>query len=487
MFRSISTALVLLGAFIMSLPAAFADEADGMNGDGMNETKPAAEAAEMPEEESGMREAPTYEEPMDSTGEEASPQDTFYALAQDYIFLSEIGGRRPGQVPVWPRGAMHLGPVQIFPYLEGRVGWTNNVYDSEAEKRSFFATEGGGIAGKYSFLGGRASLSFGGDYRHFDYFSGQSDSYSEWTAGLGASYSFPFGLWVKAGVKWEHLVNPVDIQYAGRLERDQIYPYVNVGLDNAFGNKINIEVGVQYFDAQFKNSAFDTGDRETWNGWVRASYPFYRDTTRLFVQYDYFRSNRQSNRLNDLNGGHELSGGIEGTFPITKSERLKGEIGVGYRRDLYGSPHNIYIGTETLQTDNDSRRGVVTVHAALQYLIGAKTSADLRLLRTLAFSPSANYQVINRADLSLTHNCMQNLVSRIGTFIEYSDQSDPQGSYTKGGNFTRFGVGIGSRYLLLDNCDLDFSIDWSKRNTSRSGYGTEVFTASLGFTYYFGK
>lgn len=487
MMRSISTALVLLGAFLVSASSAYAQETDGMEGGGTDETKPAAEATEMPAEEAGVREVPTYEEPMEQPEDEGSPQDTFYSLAEDYIFLSEIGGRRPGRVPVWPRGAFHLGPVQIFPYLEGRIGWTNNVYDTEAERESFFVTEGGGVAGQYAFLGGRAKLTFGGDYRHFDYFSGEEDSYSEWTAGLGASYVFPMGLWIKGGIKWEHLVDPVDIQFAGRLERDQVYPYINVGLDNAFGNKINVEVGVQYFDAQYAGRSFDTGDRETWNGWVKVSYPFFKDTTRIYVRYDYFRSKRQSDRLNDLQDGHEVTGGLEGTFPITRSERLKGDIGIGYRRDLYGDPRNYVVGTETLQTDNDSRRGVITVHASLRYLIGAKTSADLRLLRTLDFSPSANYQVINRADLSVTHNCLRNLVSRIGTFIEYSDQSDRQDSYDRGGNFTRFGVGIGSRYLLLDNADLDLSVDWSKRNTSREGYDTDVFSASLGFTYYFGK
>jgi hypothetical protein len=458
-----------------------------MNGEKVDETTPGADASQMPDTEGAIRQVPTYEEPTEQTEGEPSPQDTFYSLAEDYIFLSDIGGRRPGRVPIWPRGAMHLGPVQIFPYLEGRLGWTNNVFDTEAKKESWFVTEGGGVAGKYAFLGGRANVTFGGDYRHFNYFSGENISYSQWTAGIGASYSWKFGLWVKGGVKWEHLVDPVDIQFAGRLKRDQFYPYVNVGLDNAFGRKVNVEVGVSYFNAQFAGSAYDTGDRRTWDGWLKASYPFYKETTRLFVRYDYFHSYRQSDRLNDLKNGNELSGGIEGTFPITHSERLRGELGLGYRRDLYGAPRNLTVGTETFQTDSSRRKGVVTVHASLEYLIGAKTSADLRLLRTLEFSPSANYEVINRADLDVTHNVLRNLVARAGVFIEYSDQSNSDTGYQKGGNFTRFGGGLGARYLLLDNADVDLSVDWSKRNTSRVGYDTDVFTASLGFTYYFGK
>lgn len=429
-----------------------------------------------------IRRVDAFEE---TTPYDESPQETFYQLAEDFIFLSEIGGRGPGRVPIWPREAVKLGPIEIFPYLEGRIGWTNNLFERKDGENSWFAQEGGGFTGRFLFAGGRGNITFGGDYRHFDYFCYGDDSFSEWTGGVGAGYSFANGLWFRGGVKWEHLVNPVDAQFAGRLERDQWYPYIEAGFDNAFGNKINVEFGVQYFNADFENNAFATANRNEWNAHVKVSYPVFRETTRVYIRYDYFFGDRESERINDLDNGHEVSGGLEGTIPVTRSERLTGFIGIGVRRDIYDEPREFQIGSETITTDRDERETVLTVHAALRYLAGARTSLDLRALRTLQFSPASNYSVVNRIDFTATHNCLRNLVARAGVFYEFTDQSRG-GSYNPGEEFTRYGAGIGARYMLLPNADLDLSIDWANRDTDKEEFDTDTLSASLGFTYYFG-
>jgi hypothetical protein len=404
-------------------------------------------------------------------------------LAEDYIFLSQIGSRGRGNVPIWPRGAMKLGPVQIFPYLEGRIGWTNHVYDDERRGSSWYATAGGGVAGKLDLAGGRADLTFGGDYRHTDYFAGENESYFEWTVGAGVAYRFGNGVWIKGGVKWEHLVDPVDLDEVGELRRDQVYPYIDLGFDDAFGSKLKLEVGVDFFNAQYADREFDTSDRSETNAHVRLSYPFIQDTTRLYVQYDFYYGRRDSQRINDLDSGHEVSGGIEGTIPLTKSERLTGELGFGYRNDLYAPPSTLNIGTGQYPTDDDRRQGIVTAYGALRYLMGPNTSFDLRLLRTLDFSATSNYQIVNRGDLSMTHNCLPNLVSRLTVFAE---NSDPSGDGSQGAqDMTRFGFGVGSRFMIQDNADLDFAFNWSRRNTSRVGYDTTILDASLGLTIHF--
>jgi hypothetical protein len=414
---------------------------------------------------------------------DTTPQDSFMILAEDYIFLSEIGGRGPGNVPIWPRGAMKLGPVQIFPYLTGRIGWTNNVFDDKSKGASWYGVEGGGVAGKWDLAGGRASFTFGGDYRHTDYFSGENVSFSEWTGGAGFGVTFANGVWVKGGVKWEHLVDPVDIQFVGNLKRDQVYPYIDLGFDNVFGNKFNLQFGVRYFNAQYAGSSFDTANRSDWNANARLSYPFLKDTTRVFLQYDFFYGRRDSSRINDLSSGHELTGGIEGEIPLTKSERLTGEIGVGYRNDLYGPSRMLSIGTGTYPTDNNRRTGILTVYGVLRYLAGPNTSMDLRLLRTLQFSATSNYQILDRADFGLTHNCLRSLVSRIGVFAEHID---PSGARSQGATpMTRFGIGVGSRFAIQDNADLDFAVNWARRNTSRQGFDTATLDASLGLTIHF--
>ena len=482
MFSQFRTSLLMLAAIAVLAAPAFAEEPEvmgedpaGMNGDpaGMSVDEP------VTEREAAIREVPTYED----TAVAVSPQEAFLTLAEDYIFLSEIGGRGAGNVPIWPRGAMKVGPVQIFPYLEGRIGWTNNVFDDRSSGSSWYAVEGGGIAGRWDLAGGRASVTFGADYRHTDYFSGEKESFSEWTGGAGFGYTFANGVWMRAGVKWEHLVDPVDIEFVGDLRRDQVYPYIDLGFDNVFGNKFNLQFGVRYFNAQYAGSSYDTANRSDWNANARLSYPFLKDKTRLFLQYDFYYGRRDSDRINDLSSGHELTGGIEGEIPLTKSERLTGEIGVGYRNDLYASPRLLSIGTGMYPTDDNRRQGILTVYGVLRYLAGPKTSMDLRLLRTMQFSATSNFSVINRADFGVTHNCLKNLVSRLGLFAEHND---PSGDRSQGSvPMTRFGFGVGSRFLLQENADLDFAVNWARRNTSKKGYDTTTLDVSLGLTIHF--
>jgi hypothetical protein len=98
----------------------------------------------------------------------------------------------------------------------------------------------------------------------------------------------------------------------------------------------------------------------------------------------------------------------------------------------------------------------------------------------MEFSPSSNYAVVDRLDLAMTHNCLRNLISRAGVFVERSEPS-------LGGHFTRYGAGLGSRYLLTDNIDLDFSADWSKRNSTDLGFDTKLVEASIGVTIYLAR
>jgi len=475
MFRRSSIFLILIAGLFLAARPAFAENGGMEEGTaGMEEVE--GEEVTPTDREEALNRVPTYEEEPQYVELDTPPQDAFLQLAEDYIFLSEIGGRTPGRVPIWPRGEFKLGPILVFPYVEGRVSWTNNVFKQERDRSSWYFTEGAGFAGSWQFMEGRGSVTFGADYRHFDYIN-RDLSYSEWVGGVGVGYNFPRGLWVKAGVKMERLVDPIAIEFSGKLRRDQWYPYFDLGWDGAFGHQIDVEVGIDYLEANFKDDAFDTADRGEWVAHVMASYPFMKDKTKLFVRYEYLWSNRDSDRVNDLDGGHQLTGGIDGVIPFTQSEKLVGIVQVGYRRDAYGTGR-YRDGSDVLTTDNDENRGALTLEGALRYLPTERSSADLRIIRTLQFSASSNYQMLTRLDLGYTQNIQRKVVVRGAVFWEHADPSDAR-------TFTRYGAGVGGRYLWMENADLDVTFDWSKRNSSNVGADYDEFLASLGVTIYF--
>ena len=63
-------------------------------------------------------------------------------------------------------------------------------------------------------MNGRAAFTFGLDYRYNMYNGGDRDY--EVMGGAGVRYSFTPRMWVAAGVKWEHLVDPIEIEDRGR-------------------------------------------------------------------------------------------------------------------------------------------------------------------------------------------------------------------------------------------------------------------------------
>ena len=62
--------------------------------------------------------------------------------------------------------------------------------------------------------------------------------------------------------------------------------------------------------------------------------------------------------------------------------------------------------------------------------------------------------MLTRVDLGYTQNIERTVVARGALFFEHADPSDAR-------TFTRFGGGVGARYLWMENADLDMSLDWA--------------------------
>jgi hypothetical protein len=407
-----------------------------------------------------------------------TPQDTFLRLAEDYIYKTEIGARLPGQVPLWPRGQFAVGPVKLFPYVNGQIGWTNNVYYDEQNTTSWFYRLGAGLTGQYDFLGGRSQLTFGGDFTYTDYLNIGSLDYPEWVLGAAFAYRFPKGFWFKVGVKWEHLVTPYGIEFNSLTKRDRVFPYIDLGMKGIGGSKVNLSAGFNMIGQDFEEREFATGNFKQYRAWISASYPVYKDQTRVYVTYAYRIRNVDSARLNDLDNSNSLTFGLKGGIPLTSSERLLGFVELGFRKDVFADPHIIEVGNDDIPTDGNDSKGIVTVGAGLRYLAGAKSVVQMRYIRDLPASMSGNYQVLDRFDLNATSNVAKDVVLRAGTFLEFSQPSTEP-------SMTRFGLGFGARYVVNTNADLDLAVDWDRRNTSRKGFNTTRFIGTLGLTVYF--
>ena len=182
-------------------------------------------------------------------------------------------------------------------------------------------------------------------------------------------------------------------------------------------------------------------------------------------------------RINSSNGG-EVSFGMEGIIPLTESEKLVGSLSLGYRNANFENGNYTDSGT-SFDTDGNDSKGIVTVRAMLRYLASAKTTVELVYVRDMDYSTFSNYQVTDRFDLVVTHSLYRDLVLRGATYVRFSEPSAVRE------NVTEFGAGCGARYILMDNMDLDFSLDWYDRQSGTDLSSYSRTTAALGLTLYF--
>lgn len=456
---------------------------------------------------------PTYE--AFGSGDTESTSETFFRLSRDFASMSEIGTRRLGAVPVWPRGDMKFGPFRILPYVREGAEWVSNFYrvnrtgdygSGNANDASFTHTNQVGAMADTTLAGGRlrlaASIDAEWDVRYDDgnddrgVFPGtpirkdeeKADTF-EFDGQLGASYRWPAGLYVRGGVAYERRADPIDVEVTREFQRTNRRSFLTWGLDRdiLFGSKFRFEMGATVRDTIGRETGLEDMDRTETTYYFKASYPFLRETTRLFGRARWRQDERESNRIND---GDTIGfdAGIEGSIPLREGEYrgLRGQVSVGFDSALY-EDQNFQNGSATVIRDENRRNTNLAVSAALQYMASRKSTFDLRYLRTNQFSFHGNYQVTDRFDFTFSHNLTQTLTGRVQTFFEYSDPAGRTAQQVVGfpdsssdyPNTTRFGAGLGVRYKLNEWLDADASYDWERRNNRISGFVNHRVTAGL--------
>jgi len=467
------------------------------------DTAPAAKDGKTPaksEKDAAVKTVDTWE--SYGGGKSDSVEETFFRLSRDFVTTAEDGFKRLGSVPIWPRGDIKVGGIRIMPFVREGVEWYSNYYDqtetgpnSEAhgkESAWIHVNEIGALADT-ALAGGRLRLNASVDSIWNVNYGSIPDTW-DFNGAFGATYRWDTGAWVSAGISYERRHDPADLpSLSDDFGRDNTMTFFNVGFDRDifFGTKIKWEFGVQTQSPHSQDQAYDTMDRKETTVWAKASYPFLRETTRLFVRISERWDNRDSNEIN--NGkAFGMNFGIEGSIPLRQGEYrgIRGQVSVGFESALY--TNNTYpAGSTTVVPDTNREATHMTAQVALQYIMSQKSSVDLRYLHGTEFSFYGNYQVVDRVDLTFSHNFSRQLTGRIGAFFEHTEPSGddpnqtipPNNYYRQAGNETREGVGVGARYAINDWMDVDASTDIENRN-DHADKSYRAYTAVLGLTFY---
>lgn len=449
------------------------------------------------------------------SGQPETIEETFFRLSRDFASTAEIGVRRVGMVPVWPRGELKFGAMRIFPYLREGFEYDSNFFQqhrtgdhgagNSANRAAYTWVNQIGAFGDMAFAGGRARLTLAADstwdVRDDDgrsqdsndprVFVQEQDDAWEFTGTAALSYRWPQGVFVRGGYTYEKLQDPIDVEQTGEFPRHNHRPFFVLGTDKDifFGTKARFEVGVSMRDTVADDSTLDDVDRTETEYYAKVSYPFWKRTTRAFVRARYRQDERESDQINDGNvWGTDF--GIEGSIPLSEGEHrgLRGSVSIGFDAGQYEDED---FNNDLNVRDENSDNANLNVQAQLQYMISSKSTADLRFLRSNEFSYHGNYQVVDRFDLTFTHHLGQNLIGRVGLFWEHGDpsgrtayQSNTVGTDTTGEypETYRGGGGFGLRYAITDYADLDFSYAYERRNNRITGFTNHEI--NLGVTFY---
>lgn len=469
------------------------------------DSKPAA-GAPKPSTQPTSREAAVKTVDTWESSTEARPEtmeETFFRLSRDFLTNYDNGFRRLGSVPIWPRGEMKFGGFRIFPFMRQAVEWEDNYYlqpstgsasgDHGRQPQWTHVNELGAMADT-ALAGGRLKIGIGADsVWNVRYGDAPPDTW-DFQGNVVATYSWPTGVWLSGGMTYERRHDPDDLpNLSDDFGRSDRQAFLNLGFDRDifFGSKLKYEVGVTTGNYQSQDVEYSDMDRQETTLHVKVSYPFLRETTRLFVLTRYRFDNRQSDAVND-GKTFGMNVGMEGSIPLREGEyrSIRGQLSVGFEDSLYDN--DVYRrGSEQVIADDDRTATNLNVQAALTYTMSPRSSASLSYLHGTEFSFYGNYQVVDRVDLTFTHNFSRRVTGRVAVYYEHTDPSGdnppetiPPNDLTHGsGNMNLEGLGVGVRYAYNEWMDIDLSADVENRNDHVDG-SYRNYRGTLGVTFF---
>jgi hypothetical protein len=461
-----------------------------------------ADGSTRSDREEAATTVPAWEAYGPSGGE--TLEETFFRLSRDFVTTTDESYRKLGAVPIWPRGEIKIGGFRILPFLREGIEWQDNYYKAPETNRlpgqhgrdSVWTHENeAGLFADTALMGGRLRISASVDSTWNVRYGGEAppDTW-DFDGQLGAAYRWPSGAWISGGLAYERRHDAADLPAVSNdFGRSTSRAFLHWGLDRdiLFGSKIKWEFGVQTDNVIAQDKAYSDLDRTESTYYGKASYPFWKDTTRVFLLARYRKLIKDSSALNDGNV-FGLNAGIEGAIPLRQGEYrgLRGQVSVGFDRGLYDN-QTFRSGSQTIVADDNRTATTLNVQAALQYVMSPKTSVDLRYIRTAEFSFRGNYQLTDRVELVASHNLSRQLTGRVDVFYEHDDPSGRSPNRTipddalsqRALSINREGAGVGLRYAYNEWADLDLTLSVDNRNDHTTN-SYKNYTGELGVTFY---
>ena len=503
--RWLSGAAVGVCLYALASPAAAQDAPQEPPKD---ESQPAAEEGKQDEQqqpkktetEKAIEDVETIEAGEGGVKPE-SLQDTFFRLSRNFVATSDDGFRRLGTVPLFPKGEMKIGDVRLFPYLREAVEYESNFFratddDPAGEQGQWTHVNELGALADLALMGGRMHLSAGADaVWRMRYGSDAPEDTFEIDSQFDASYVWPSSVYIRAGVAYVIRHDPDDLPTTGATDfgRHQTRTYITLGTDRDifFGSRFHFEMGLQTNAETADDSTYSDMNRNEYIAYLKASYPFLKDTTRIFGLARYRWDQRDSDAIND-GQAFGFSVGLEGSIPLSQGayRSLKGQIQVGFDSAVYDN-NETQSGPTTTVNDNNDAATTANVLVGLQYLMSPRASIDLRYLHQAEFSFYGNFQVVDRIDTNFTSNLTRRLTGRLSAFYEHTS---PSGTYPRetipptpgtqdAPNTGRWGLGAGLRWAWTEWVDIDLSTDMERYANDATG-DWHNYRAILGLTFY---
>lgn len=399
-------------------------------------------------------------------------------IASDILTQSEIGYNKPGEFRPESRRAFKAGDLLIYPYLQQRFAYNDNIFledgeddgdptTDDDENEDFLSLTKLGVLARLTFAQGEHNIEFGGEAAWNQFFDESDDSYFEGTA--GAAWNFRSGNgYGKIADRFERREDPIEIDFSGDLFRRNINTLNGIlGVDL---DAINLEGEGNWEVTDFTDEDFEYINRDEFYVALRPGV-YLNPDVRLYVEALY------GERLMEDDGEINDSWWAEGSLGLIGdiAEHFTGRLQAGYHYEKFDDN-----GNATVTAIDDTHDDMVAL-ASLRWEASNDTTVDGAFIRTQQFSTSTlgNFQVVTRLDLTVTHVLYPNLLGRIGAFGETAKVDNDN-------DLDRYGVGVGLKYRLTSYLDLDADYSYKERNVHDTPSGDyENNIVSIGATLQF--
>ncbi len=374
-----------------------------------------------------------------AAGDHVVPADTvgWQSLAQDLFVSGESSLVDPGRIEPLPRNILKFGAIELLPKFDEQLVYDDNIFLTENDRESDCILRSGlGLLADYRFGEGAHRLSAGGDMTRHTFLGGDADDFTETL--LSAQLELTFRrLALAFGDRFEDRTDPQLSVFTGKIERTINTVHGRVGWSD---DDRRFELRGQRSTTEYDDTAFTTFDRDEDLLALEGAQLIEEDAF-AFARVDGMARSFEEGALNDMDGVAASVG-----LRMKRGADIDGMARLGLRAESFD---------DGVATDSDDSAVNPELEARLRWWLLRSAALDLRLERTTEFSPVSNYQVATRGEVTWMHQLEQRLSARVGGGIENVNPSSTDPS------FTRYTLGAGLRYAVLENADL--TLAWRLR------------------------